>query len=216
MRRVPPMRLLRIPEAFDNSDWIFEPKMDGFRALAHVEGHRCTLVSRDGHIFKSWPQLAEEIAHSVRAHSAILDGEICCLESDGTTNFNGLLFRRDWPVFVAFDVLAVDGEDVRSLPLHVRKLALRRIMPRIDSRLRYLDHIEGRGEDLFRAACECDLEGVVGKWANGSYLSDHRTTSWVKIKNPRYSQMEGRHELFERRRPVYDRMPKAPLALSLR
>jgi hypothetical protein len=55
------MRLLRIPESFDNSDWIFEPKMDGFRALAHVTGHRCTLVSRNGHVFKSWPQLAEEI-----------------------------------------------------------------------------------------------------------------------------------------------------------
>ena len=55
------MRLLRIPESFDNSDGIFEPKMDGFRALAHVTGHRCTLVSRNGHVFKSWPQLAEEI-----------------------------------------------------------------------------------------------------------------------------------------------------------
>ena len=53
--------------------------MDGFRALAHVQGHRCTLVSRNGHIFKSWRQLAEEIAYSVRAHPAILEGEICCL-----------------------------------------------------------------------------------------------------------------------------------------
>jgi bifunctional non-homologous end joining protein LigD len=77
------MPLLRIPEPFDNRDWIFEPKMDGFRALAHIKGDRCTLVSRNGHIFKSWPQLAEEIAHSVRAHSAILGREICCLEPDG-------------------------------------------------------------------------------------------------------------------------------------
>ena len=60
--------------------------MHDFRALAHVEGHHCTLVSRNSNIFKSWPQLAEEIAHSIRAHSAILDGEICCLEPDGNAS----------------------------------------------------------------------------------------------------------------------------------
>jgi bifunctional non-homologous end joining protein LigD len=72
-----PMRLLRIPEAFNHPEFIFEPKMDGFRAPAHVEGHHCVLVSRNGHVFKSWPQLAEEVAHAVRAHSAVLDREIC-------------------------------------------------------------------------------------------------------------------------------------------
>jgi hypothetical protein len=68
-----------------------------------------TLISRNGHVFKSWPQLAEEIAHSVGAHSAILDGEICCLDADGRSNFKNLLFRREWPFFVAFDLLSVDG-----------------------------------------------------------------------------------------------------------
>src|SRR5688572_29359601 len=70
-------------------------------------------------------------------------------------------------------------------------------MPRVESRLRYLEHIEGRGVDLFRVACGCDLEGIVGKWKRGSYSSDGRSTSWMKIKNPAYSQIEGRHELFE-------------------
>jgi ATP-dependent DNA ligase len=109
------MRLLRIPEPFDHSDWIFEPKMDGFRALGHVKGHHCTLISRKGHTFKSWPQLAAEVAHSVRAHSAILDGEICCLNPDGTSNFKDLLFRREWPCLHRVDVLTVAGEDIRLL-----------------------------------------------------------------------------------------------------
>jgi ATP-dependent DNA ligase len=135
------MRLLRIPEPFDHPEWIFEPKMDGFRALAHVEGHSCTLVSRNGNTFKSWPQLAEEIAHSVRAHSVILDGEICCLEQNGTSNFKNLLFRREWPHFLAFDVIVVDGDDVRALPLLRRKRVLKRLMPKTESRLRYVDHI---------------------------------------------------------------------------
>jgi bifunctional non-homologous end joining protein LigD len=155
---------------------------------------------RNGHVFKSWPQLAEEIAHSVRAHSAILDGEICCLEPDGSSHFKNLLFRREWPFFLAFDLLAVDCDDLRALPLIQRKQALKRVMPRIQSRLRFMEHIERRGVGLFPAACERDLEGVVGKWARGSYLTDGGATSWVKIKNPAYSQMESRAELFDRSR----------------
>src|SRR5262249_37770486 len=69
----------------------------------------------------------------------------------------------------------------------------------IDSRLLYVDHIDGRGIDLFRAACAHDLEGIVGKWREGRYETDGVSTSWVKIKNPTYSQMTGRRELFEGR-----------------
>jgi bifunctional non-homologous end joining protein LigD len=109
------MRLLRIPEPFDHPEFIFEPKIDGFRALAHVQGHRCTLMSRIGRVFKSWPQLSEEIAHAVRAYSVVLDGEICCLDADGRSNFHKVMFRRDWPFFYAFDVLSMEGRDVRGL-----------------------------------------------------------------------------------------------------
>jgi bifunctional non-homologous end joining protein LigD len=195
------MRLLRIPEPFDHPDFIFEPKIDGFRALAYIRGHRCQLVSRNDSVFKSWPQLAEEIAHAVRATDAILDGEICCLDPDGRSNFNHLLFRREWPYFYAFDLLSVNGSDLRGLPLLERKRELLRIMPKIECRVLYLDHIAERGCDLFRVACERDLEGIVGKWTGGRYQTDGRNTSWVKIKNREYSQAIGRSELFEARRP---------------
>jgi ATP-dependent DNA ligase len=69
-------------------------------------------------------------------------------------------------------------------------------MPFIESRLLYLDHIEQRGCDLFRVACGRDLEGIVAKWAHGTYRTDGRATSWLKIKNPDYTQMRDRHELF--------------------
>ena len=85
------------------------------------------------------------------------------MDPDGRSNFRDLLFRREAPFFLAFDVLAIDGTDLRHLPLIQRKSALTRIMPRIESRLLFVDHIEERGIDLFRAACEPDLEGVVGK-----------------------------------------------------
>jgi len=130
-----PMRLVRIPQPFDHAAFVFEPKIDGFRALAHIRGHRCELVSRRGHVFKSWPQLAKELAHAVRASSAVLDGEICCLDEHGRSHFNRLLFRRDWPFFYAFDALQVNGTDLRGLPLLERKRRLRAIMPRVPGRV---------------------------------------------------------------------------------
>jgi ATP-dependent DNA ligase len=101
---------------------------------------------------------------------------------------------------MGFDVLAIDGEDVRERPLHERKRRLRAIMPRIDSRLVYMDHVVGRGVDLFAAVCASDLEGVVAKWKHGRYYSDGGLTSWLKISNPQYSQMAGRPELFGARK----------------
>jgi bifunctional non-homologous end joining protein LigD len=195
-----PMPLVRIPEPFDHPDWLFELKHDGFRALAHVDGHHCRLVSRNVHAFSKWDVLKVEIAHSIRAMSAVLDGEIVCLDRDGRSNFYRLMFRRDWPYFYAFDVLTIDGEDLRDRPLIERKRRLRAIMPRIDSRLLYVDDVRRRGTELFRAACARDLEGIVAKWRDGRYEMDGVSTSWVKVKNPQYSQMAGRRELFEARR----------------
>src|SRR6187200_2123902 len=82
------------------------------------------------------------------------------------------------------------------LPLLERKCRLLRIMPIVDSRLLRLDHIRERGSDLFSAACELDLEGIVGKWVHGTYRTDGRATSWVKLKHPGYTQIRDRHELF--------------------
>jgi hypothetical protein len=123
---------------------------------------------------------------------------------DGRTHFQTLLFLLEWPHFSVFDLLSIDGEDLTGLPLLERKRRLLRIIPFIESRLMYLDHIEERGRDLYRAACNRDLEDIVGedivgKWAHGTYRTDGRATSWVKLKHPEYSQMRGRHELFAAR-----------------
>jgi bifunctional non-homologous end joining protein LigD len=195
-----PMPLVRIAAPFDHSDWVFELKHDGFRALAQITGHRCDLLSRRRHIYRQFPQLAEELAHSVRVHEAILDGEIVCLGDDGRSLFNRLLFRRDWPYFVAFDALRIDGEDLTRLPLLERKRHLRSVMPRVAGRVLYHDHVAAHGTPLFDAVCRQDLEGIVAKWIHGCYHTDGRLTSWIKVKNPRYSQMMGRRELFEHRR----------------
>src|SRR5688572_2481924 len=169
--RVTPMPLVRIPEPIDHPEWIYELKLNGFRAVAQITGHHCTLTSRNGHTFKRWPQLAEELAHAIQCESAVLDGEIVCLDDDGTPNFHKLLFRREWPHFYAFDVLELDGLDMRGLPLLHRKRLLRGIVPTVESRVRYLDHVRERGTDLYRVVCERDLEGIVAKWRRGTYQS---------------------------------------------
>ena len=190
--------LLRIPRPFDRPDFLYEIKYDGFRALAYINGHHCQLISRRRHVYKSWPYLCAELAHAVRCDRAVLDGEIVCLGADGRSRFNDLLFRRESPYFAAFDLLWLNGEDLRSLPLTTRKRRLRAIMPKVQSRILYVDHVVGCGRALFKAACKNDLEGIVAKWRYGTYQAGHGT-SWVKVKNPSYSQIEGRHELFERR-----------------
>ncbi len=203
--------LVRIPEPFNDPEWIFELKLDGFRALAYVENGRCRLVSRNGHTFKRFDPLCAALAKELEVKNAILDGEIVCLDEEGRSLFNPLLFRKRTPIFAAFDLLWVDGEDLRELPLIERKKRLRRVIPQHDPQqhpqrdpqqhphLLHVDFVWEKGRELFALACERDLEGVVGKWAKGSYQSDGRSTSWVKIKNPGYSQAEGKAELFEGR-----------------
>ena len=115
-------------------------------------------------------------------------------------------------------MLFIDGEDLRGLALVQRKRRLARIMPRIESRLMLPEPIHTQGRRLFELACEHDLEGIVAKWANGCYQCDGHGTSWLKIKNPHYSQAEGRHELFEARRksPRWPRGHSRKLTLALR
>jgi len=198
------MRLAIRREPFDHPDFIYEVKYDGFRALAHIEAGSCTLVSRKAHVYKSFPGLCASLAQL--PHEAILDGEIVCLDGAGRPQFNQLFYRRGQPYFYAFDAPYLDGRDLRELPLIERKRILRRIVPRSDSRLLYVGHIETRGVDLFREVCRQDLERIVVKWKHGAYVSGD-VTSWVKIKNPDYSQAVGRWEKFQRKGTARESAP---------
>ena len=147
-------------------------------------------------MYKRFLPLAEQMAKELKVKSVVLDGEIVCLDADGRSQFNSLLFHRGTPYFYAFDILQKNGKDLRSLPLIARKRQLRKLIPNRPSSLLYVDHIEERGEDLFLLACCEDLEGIVAKWKDGPY--DLRV-NWVKIKNPGYTQSVGRDKLFEKR-----------------
>ncbi len=193
------MALFRRPDIFSHPDWIFEIKHDGFRGLAYVENEHVRLLSRRGNQYKSFAELSSWIGRHLKVENAVLDGEIACLDSEGRSQFNELLYRRGDPYFYAFDILWLNGRDLRDLPLIERKQILRDIIPPAPSRVLYSDHIEEHGPQIFDFACQNDLEGVVAKWKHGSYLPNSSATTWIKIKNPAYSQMEGRAEQFEQR-----------------
>jgi ATP-dependent DNA ligase len=116
----------------------------------------------------------------------------------GRSIFNDLLFRRRQCLFFAFDLLHLNGEDLRGLPVVERKARLRRLLRRKRSRILYVDHIEKDGLRLFEAVCDLDLEGIVAKRKDSLYRATEKPSPyWIKIKNRNYTQAEGREELFD-------------------
>ena len=189
---VTPTKLTKCLAAFDDPDWLFELKHDGFRSLAYIEDGKRRLVSRRRNSYKSFEVLRDALA-GLKARSAILDGEIVCLDSNGISQFKELLYRRGRAVFFAFDLVWLDGVDLRQTPLIERKKKLRRLIEGSEcSEIIYAQHVERDGKLLFQEVCERNLEGIVCKRRVGVY-SEH---GWLKIKNPHYSQSEGRQEMF--------------------
>src|SRR5262249_22966856 len=175
------IRLSRRPQPFDSSDFIYEIKHDGFRALACVQGGECRLVSRNGNVFRGFRELSEWIGRRLQV-DAVLDGEIVVLDEYGRSQFNDLLFRRGILYFYTFDLLSLNGEDFRSVPLIERKARLRKLIRRGRSHLLYVDHIEHKGCEFFRRICELDLEGIVAKRATSTYrVTEQPSRDWIKI-----------------------------------
>jgi bifunctional non-homologous end joining protein LigD len=193
--RITPIAPTRIRAPFDDPDFVWELKHDGFRALAYIESGSCRLISRKQIQYKSFAHLSQALA-ALPVTSAILDGEIVCLDSDGRSQFRDLLHRkRQDAAFYAFDLLWADGEDLRPLPLIERKRRLRRLI-RGHERLLFADQIQGSGVELFQAICARDLEGLVAKHRLGPY--EPMPVTWFKVLNPEYAQMRGRQEMFEK------------------
>src|SRR4051812_39676850 len=141
--------------------------------------------------------LAQQVQAELPRREVILDGEIVALDDDGGINFWDLMRSRGTLAYAAFDLLWFNGRDLRPLPLTQRKKRLERLVPASVGTLNRVPCFEREGVELFEAACRLDLEGIVAKRKADAYGIE---TPWYKIKNPAYTQAEGRHELFERQR----------------
>ncbi|HKA63312.1 MAG TPA: non-homologous end-joining DNA ligase, partial [Methylomirabilota bacterium] len=189
LRFVPPQlaTLVRRPPTGDA--WLHEMKFDGYRILARLEEGRVTLLSRNG---REWTGQFPGVVDSVRglpAHTALLDGEVAVVAPDGRTSFQALQnymsgSHRDGLVYMVFDLLHLNGQDLTGARLEDRKAALARLLgPRGEEPgvLRYSDHVVGSGAEFFAEACRLGLEGAVSKRRDAPYRST-RGSDWVKTK----------------------------------
>lgn len=178
-----------VDEAPAGSDWLHEIKLDGYRILCRIEDGRARLISRNGN---DWTERFEEIAAAAAllpVKNAVIDGEVVVLDARGISHFQSLQNalsarpgRRNLHYF-AFDLLHVDGYDVRGVPLANRKKLLETLLntgPDIDA-IRYSDHVRGRGKAFYRQACEAGLEGIIAKRADAPYRAG-RGSDWRKVK----------------------------------
>jgi bifunctional non-homologous end joining protein LigD len=203
--QIKPMKLSRVAAPFDDADFLFELKHDGFRCLAYIAEGRCDLVATKTNYYQRFDSLKAALAN-LKVTDAILDGELVCLDDEGKSRFNQLLRRRAEPAFYAFDLLWLDGKDLRQLPLIERKKHLRQLIGKSDcERIIYVQHIEMCGCVLYRAICKKDLEGIICKKKNGMYSVFGQ---WLKVLNPNYTQHEDRHEIFTALQSRADRVSR--------
>jgi len=175
-----------VTEPPDGEDWLHEIKLDGYRVQCRKNGDDVRWVSRNGN---DWSARLEHLSAAVReldAERALLDGELVHVDARGITSFQrvanaiGGAAAREL-VFHVFDVLHLDGREVRREPLFARKELLRELCTGAPSAIRYTDHVRGRGGDFLREACKLGLEGIVSKRADAPYRSG-RGRDWLKIK----------------------------------
>ena len=184
-------------EAFTRDGWVFELKLDGYRLIASKSRGEALLLTRNGN---DYTKVFPEVAKAIRAlpyDEIVVDGEVVVLDAQGKPSFSRLQQRGRLSVpvdiahaavelpatFYAFDFIAFDDFDLRSLPLTTRKALLLQALPKLGA-VRGLDHIEREGEAFLRQVDALGLEGIIAKRADGPYRSG-RSKEWLKIKADR-------------------------------
>jgi DNA ligase D-like protein (predicted ligase) len=178
------MKAVLWDEPFSDPAWIFERKLDGVRCLAHRDGGGgIRLLSRtDRSMNADYPEIVEAL-ESEPCQDFVVDGEVVAFDGRGITSFSRLQRRGRERVAIylyLFDLLRVDGEDVRELPLRERKARLRSSL-RFRGPVRFSPHRNESGEEMFAEACRKGLEGVMAKRADSPYRAT-RSSDWRKLK----------------------------------
>lgn len=180
-----PMLATLTDHAFDDEDWLYEVKWDGYRALAFINDGEVELRSRNNKTFNEKFYPIHQLLKSWKLN-AVLDGEIIVLNEKGVSNFGALQNWRSETdgelVFYVFDILWLEGKDLMSLPLKYRLELLSKVLPKDDDRIRQSKVFEAKGTEFFEAAGKMGLEGIIAKKSDSTYLPDFRSRDWLKIK----------------------------------
>ena len=166
-------------------DWLFEIKFDGYRIASFIENKSVKLITRNGNDFsKKFPEIVKSIEQFF-SYSCVLDGEIVVLDSSGKSNFELLQdytkIQDGQLVYMVFDILAKDGQDLRNISLLDRKEILKKLLKNSPKNIMYVDHIIGNGQKFYEEAKKLNLEGIIGKKIGSTY-SGTRNDDWIKIK----------------------------------
>jgi bifunctional non-homologous end joining protein LigD len=176
-----PTRALKPPPG---EGWLHEIKHDGYRLIARRMEDHISLYTKSGFNWsKRYPRVVAGLA-LLKVSSIVLDGEVACVEDDHKADFNKLHSRLhdDNAVLCAFDLLELNGEDLRDLPLLERKKRLKKVLGKGKRGLQYVDHWEGDGAKLFEQVCRLGLEGIVSKRVDSRYRAGN-SQHWIKTKN---------------------------------
>ncbi|MEO6729069.1 MAG: DNA ligase D [Candidatus Dojkabacteria bacterium] len=204
-----PMLASLSEDAFDNEEWIFESKLDGYRAIAHLDGKKVKLISRNQIDLNSkYPEIV--VALEQLEINAVLDGEITVLNKKKIPQFQLLQnYPRDKEGVIqynVFDLLSLDNLDLRTLPLIDRKNALETLSKKIKfpNNILINDYVKTKGKALFKEMIKRGFEGVVAKKADSIYMSGERSDNWKKFKSSKemeclicgYTEPQGNRKSF--------------------
>ncbi len=172
-------------EAPKGAGWLHEIKLDGYRVLIRIASGKVSIVTRSGNDWTARLGGVAAAAAKLPVDDAVIDGELVAVDEAGRTSFSALqqaLGKTGGALFVyAFDLLALDGRDLRTVALRERKELLARIVPTGKGTIRFSEHLEADGPDVLEQACALGAEGIVSKRADRPYMSD-RSRDWIKTK----------------------------------
>jgi bifunctional non-homologous end joining protein LigD len=183
-RKYAPMLATLAKDVPPGNEWLFEVKWDGYRAIADVHGGEVTLTSRKGNdLTGRFESVAKAIERAVKTPDCVLDGEVCALDDEGRATFSAMQQGKSGTryVFVAFDVLEVEGEPLVDRPLTERQERLATLIDRRNRTVQLSDPFDD-GPALFKAAQEQQFEGIVAKKRDSRYFPGKRSREWLKIK----------------------------------
>jgi len=182
---IKPMLATLVDEPFDDPNWLYEVKWDGYRALGFINQGEANLLSRNNKTFNEKFYPIHRILEKWDI-DAVMDGEIIVLNDKGVSNFGDLQNWRSEAdgdlVYYVFDLLWYAGKNLMGLPLNERQAILKEILPTNDDRVRLSKVFNASGVDFFNAAERMGLEGIIAKKADSTYSPDLRSKEWLKIK----------------------------------
>lgn len=171
----------------EDGEWLYEMKYDGYRILSFIEGSSVRLITRNGNDYtRRFQDIVYSLTDLAAGRAMVLDGEMAITDALGKTDFQALQNYMKNPkagnlTYIVFDLLALDGVDLREHRLIDRKETLEALFKDAPKNLYYSRHVTGHGRESFAAACEAGMEGIVGKKADSAY-SGTRNGDWIKLK----------------------------------